>query len=105
MTIELEKICKRFKINNLNRDDLSQYTNYLSKYKNGKEQLKTTITCVSNAEKTLEKFKDFLTTDKYKEWNREQGTTRQTNERRKFIQLNLRRRDRRRTGNLNKKKT
>ena len=72
MTIELEKICKRFKINNLNRDDLSQYTNYLSKYKNGKEQLKTAITCVSNAEKTLEKFKDFLTTDKYKEWNREQ---------------------------------
>lgn len=27
------------------------------------------MTCVNNAEKTLSNFKEFLKTDKYKEWN------------------------------------
>jgi len=70
MTIELNKICKRFNISNLNRDDLSQYP----EMEQGK--LKTALTCVSNAEKTFENFKEFLKTEKYKEWNEEQDDKR-----------------------------
>jgi hypothetical protein len=35
--------------------------------------LKTALTCVGNAEKTVENYKDFLKTEKYKEWNEQQN--------------------------------
>ena len=68
MTAELSKICKRFNIaiGNLNKDDLSQYPEA------AQEKLKIALTCVSNAETTLEDYKDFLKTEKYKEWNDQQ---------------------------------
>jgi len=66
MTAELNKICKRFKIKNLNKDDLSQYP------EKAQEKLKIASTCLGNAEETLNDFKDFLKTDKYKEWNEQQ---------------------------------
>ena len=68
MTAELNKICKRFqiKIENLNKDDLSQYP------EKAQEKLKIASTCLGNAEETLNDFKDFLKTDKYKEWNEQQ---------------------------------
>jgi len=68
MTAELNKICKRFqiKIENLNKDDLSQYP------ETAQEKLKIALTCVGNAEETLNDYKDFLKTDKYKEWNEQQ---------------------------------
>ena len=34
--------------------------------------MKTALTCVGNAEKTVENYKDFLKTEKYKEWNDQQ---------------------------------
>ena len=37
------------------------------------EKLKTALTCVGNAEKTVENYKDFLKTEKYKEWNEQQN--------------------------------
>ena len=68
---ELNKICRRFKIGNLNRDDISMYP------VNQQDKLKTAITCVGNAEKTLEDFEEFLKNDKYKEWNDQQEVRRQ----------------------------
>ena len=35
--------------------------------------MKTALTCVGNAEKTVENYKDFLKTEKYKEWNEQQN--------------------------------
>ena len=72
MATELNKICKRFNIdvNQLDRKDLSPYPDFQQ------EKLKTAITCVSNAENTLNKFKTFLKTDKYKEWNESQEKSR-----------------------------
>lgn len=72
MMIELNKICKNFNIANLNRDDLSEYPEIQ------RDKLKTAITCVSNAEKTLSNFKEFLKNDKYKEWNAEQEKARES---------------------------
>ena len=66
MTTELTKICRRFNIHNLNREDLSPHPQHQQ------DKLKTAITCVSNAEKTLNNFKEFLKTEKYKEWNEAQ---------------------------------
>jgi len=69
MTAELSKICKRFSIKNqenLNKDDLGQYPEA------AQEKLKIALTCVENAETTLNDYKDFLKTDKYKEWNEQQ---------------------------------
>ena len=68
---ELNKICRRFKIGNLNRDDISMYPVIQQ------DKLKTAITCVGNAEKTLEDFEEFLKNDKYKEWNDQQEVRRQ----------------------------
>jgi hypothetical protein len=72
MTAELTKISRRFNIINLNKDDLSKYP------ENQQEKLKTALTCVGNAEKTLANYKDFLRTDKYQEWHDEQDKKRQT---------------------------
>lgn len=66
MNDELRKICMRFNIRQLDRNDLSPYADHQ------KEKLNTAITCVANAEKTLADFKAFLKTDKYKEWNEAQ---------------------------------
>lgn len=63
MQMELTKTCRKFRISNLNQDDLSGYP------ENQQERLKTVVNCVKAAEKTLLDFKDFLKTDKYKEWN------------------------------------
>lgn len=71
MTAELTKICKRFsvKTENLTKDpeqDLSQYPEA------AQEKLKIALTCVGNAQTTLDDFLDFLKTEKYKEWNDQQ---------------------------------
>ena len=50
----------------MNKDDLSQYP------EGQQEKLKTALTCVGNAETTLDNYKDFLKTEKYKEWNDQQ---------------------------------
>ena len=73
MAAELVKITKRFNIdiNKLNRSDLSPYPEHQQ------EKLRTAITCVSNAEKTLNNFKEFLSKDKYKEWNENQKKERE----------------------------
>jgi hypothetical protein len=63
MQFELNKICRRFKISALNKDDLTVYP------EDQQERLKMAINCVANAEKTLGEFKDFLKNDKYGEWN------------------------------------
>lgn len=68
MQIELNKICHRFKIkpSELDRENLDQYP------KDAQEKLKLAVTCVSNAERTLGDFLDFLKSEKYKEWNDDQ---------------------------------
>lgn len=68
MSIELNKICKRFKINDkLNKDsDLSTYP------EEQREKLKMAINCLSGADKTLQDFQDFVKNEKYVEWNQEQ---------------------------------
>lgn len=66
MNDELRKICMRFNIRQLDRNNLDPYAQHQ------KDKLNTAITCVSNAEKTLADFKEFLKTDKYKEWNEAQ---------------------------------
>ncbi len=71
MQFELNKICKRFKIAKLNRDDLSEYP------EDQQQRLKTAVNCVAAAEKTLADFKDFLREDKYKEWNEAQKKARE----------------------------
>merc|ERR1712223_125868 len=71
MTIELNKICNRFKIKQLDREDISMYP------ENQQDKLRTAITCVGNAEKTLEDYQCFLKTEKYKQWNEDQETKRQ----------------------------
>ncbi|XP_059087254.1 uncharacterized protein LOC131883735 isoform X2 [Tigriopus californicus] len=63
MQMELSKTCRKFRISNLNQDDLSGYPEAQQ------ERLQAVIKCVKAAEKTLLDFKDFLKTDKYKEWN------------------------------------
>ncbi len=66
MQFELNKICKRFKIIALNKEDLSVYP------EEQQSRLKVAINCVAAAEKTLSDFQTFLKEDKYKEWNEEQ---------------------------------
>jgi len=51
MQYELNKICNRFKIGALKRDDLSSYP------KEQQEKLQTAVNCVKAAEKTLTEFK------------------------------------------------
>ncbi len=70
MQFELNKICKRFKIIALNRDDLSMYP------EDQRGRLKVAIGCVAAAEKTLKEFIEFLKTDKYKAWNEDQQAVR-----------------------------
>ncbi len=68
MQIELNKICHRYKIkpSELDRDNLEQYP------AEAQPKLGLAVTCVSNAERTLGDFLDFLKTEKYKEWNDDQ---------------------------------
>ena len=42
-----------------------------------REKLSLAITCVSNAERTLNDFLDFLKNDKYKVWNQDQISKRE----------------------------
>lgn len=37
-----------------------------------KAKLQTAVTCLEKAEQTLGEFRDFLRTEKYKEWNEKQ---------------------------------
>ena len=68
MQIELNKICHRYKIkpSELDRENLEQYP------ADAQPKLSLAITCVSNAERTLGDFLDFLKSEKYKEWNDDQ---------------------------------
>ena len=66
MQFELTKICRKFRIVELDRDNLDSYP----EAQNGR--LKTAVSCVTAAEKTLNDFKEFLRDEKYKEWNEEQ---------------------------------
>ena len=59
MSFELTKICKTFKINDFKKDKISTYP----------EEAQARLTL---AEQTLNEFKEFLKTEKYKEWNDEQ---------------------------------
>ena len=58
----------RFKIkpSELDKDNLDKYP------KEAQEKLSLALTCVSNAERTLSNFLDFLKNEKYKEWNDDQ---------------------------------
>jgi hypothetical protein len=69
MSFELTKICKTFKIPNFKREDISTYP------EESQGRLQTAVTCVEKAEQTLSEFKEFLKTDKYKQWNEEQVYT------------------------------
>merc|ERR1719189_1620208 len=73
MQIEVNKICHRFKIPpaTLDIDNLDKYP------ENAREKLKVALTCVKNAERTLTDFLDFLKTDKYSSWNKEQKAKRE----------------------------
>lgn len=73
MQIELNKICHRFKIkpSELDKENLQQYP------EPAREKLSLAITCVSNAERTLNDFLDFLKNDKYKAWNHDQISKRE----------------------------
>jgi len=68
MQIELNKICHRHKIkpSELDRENLEQYGADVQ------PKLQLAVTCVSNAERTLGNFLDFLKSEKYKEWNDDQ---------------------------------
>lgn len=73
MQIEVNKICHRYKIPpaTLDKDNLDKYP------ENAREKLKVALTCVKNAERTLTDFLDFLKTDKYSIWNKEQQEKRE----------------------------
>jgi len=73
MQVELSKICHRFKIkpSELDRENVEQYP------QEAQAKLKLAITCVSNAERTLGDFLDFLKNEKYKEWNDDQISKRE----------------------------
>jgi hypothetical protein len=66
MTFELTKICKTYKIVDFKKEKMSTYP------EEAQGRLQTAVTCVEKAEQTLSEFKEFLKTDKYKEWNEEQ---------------------------------
>ena len=66
MSFELTKICKTFKINDFKKDKISTYP------EEAQARLTSASTCVKKAEQTLNEFKEFLKTEKYKEWNDEQ---------------------------------
>ena len=68
MQIELNKICHRHKVkpSELDRENLEQYG------ADAQPKLQLAVTCVSNAERTLGNFLDFLKNEKYKEWNDDQ---------------------------------
>jgi hypothetical protein len=63
MQFELTKICRKNRISVLNESDLSIYP------KAQQGRLKIAIDCVTNARRTLAEYKEFLSTDKYKDWN------------------------------------
>ena len=67
MQAELTKICRRFNIVPVQLEGADE--EFSSFPENQRSKLKTAKTCVGNAEKTLANFKDFLKTEKYKEWN------------------------------------
>ena len=66
MSFEMTKICKTYKINDFNKDKISTYP------EEAQSRLTSASTCVEKAEQTLTEFKEFLKTEKYKEWNDEQ---------------------------------
>lgn len=66
MTVELNKICRLHKIQTLDRNDLTKYT------EEAQPRLRTALQCVMAAEKTLAEFKAYLKDEKYKVWNEEQ---------------------------------
>merc|ERR1719187_1862070 len=74
MQIEVNKICHKFKIipSQLDRENLDQYP------ENSRAKLKTAVTCVKNAERTLSDFLEFLKSEKYREWNDEQTKQRES---------------------------
>jgi len=63
MQFELNKICRKFRISVLNEKDLSIYP------KAQQPRLKAAVECVTNARNTLNSYKDFLMSVKYKGWN------------------------------------
>lgn len=63
MDIEVQKICRKHKIWNLDRDNLDQYS------EDARSRLKTALQCCGAAEKTLNEYREFLKEEKYKEWN------------------------------------
>ena len=73
MQIEVNKICHRFKIPpaTLDMDNLDKYP------ETARAKLKVALTCVKNAERTLTDFLDFLKTEKYSSWNKEQQDKRE----------------------------
>lgn len=74
MQIELNKICHRFKIkpSELDRENLDNYPS------DAKDKLGLALTCVTNAERTLSDFLDFLKNEKYKSWNDDQISKRES---------------------------
>lgn len=74
MQIELNKICHRFKIkpSELDRENIDKYPT------EAQSKLGLAITCVTNAERTLGNFLDFLKNEKYKDWNDDQISKRES---------------------------
>lgn len=66
MDFEVGKICRKFRIFNLDKDNLDQYPD------EARTKLTTAIQCANAAEKTLNDFKEFLADEKYKKFNDEQ---------------------------------
>ena len=54
MDFEVGKICRKFRIFNLDKDNLDQYPD------EARTKLTTAIQCANAAEKTLNDFKEFL---------------------------------------------
>ena len=63
MDIEVQKICRKHKIWNLDKDNLDQYP------ADAKSRLKIALQCCGAADKTLNEYRDFLKDEKYKDWN------------------------------------
>jgi len=74
MQIELNKICHRFKIkpSELDRENIDKYPT------EAQGKLGLAVTCVTNAERTLGDFLDFLKNEKYKVWNDDQISKRES---------------------------
>ena len=67
MKTELYNMCLRHQIiyRDLNKDNLSQYP----LPEGAQQRFKIALTCLSNANETLDDFIDFLKTEKYPKWN------------------------------------